>query len=316
MEQITRFYDIGRQLKRTFIAFILSCYVAFLQIWLSFELFKLAQEFERVARNHRIKEFRKTSKLLLGARVAACIAFILSVITLATSFVSTHTFFYGPYDYILVMPLIQIIPIIIELGILSAAWKNIYRFFEHDESLSAQTRFLGLKGTSKVRWALAVTIVAMIIRYITSGTNIYDFFNHYFSYSSYSYLVPSLLSLVGLILILLGTINAGVGMYETSKTFLNFKEINEKRPHTEQLLERVTRARESRDAYKELPFHPDNLAPTKKSTAQDVNALISENSYTEVPDNRRKGKYCFNCGTELPEVSGLRFCPNCGIRVN
>ncbi len=323
MDQTSRFSSLGRQFRRTFIAFILSYFIIYVQIWLGIELFKLAQELARAGNYYGDEDLRKSSKLFRGARAVAFVAFMLGIITSWTRFGSpygySYSYSYGYYNqFALIMPIFRVIPIIIELGLLSAGWKYLYKFFAHDRVASDQSRFLGLKSTARVRWALGVSIAATVIELFTSNINNSYYLHDYFpySYSSYIYLLPIVLTLLAGFLWLLGSINAGVGMYDTSKAFRNYQSITAMRPRRERFPEHDLRLRPSRDAYKELPFHPDNIASKKPSTEQSVAAPISDVYNSRSPTKQEKMKYCYNCGTLLPELAGLRFCPNCGIRVD
>ncbi len=308
---------------RTFIAFIVSYYVVFVQIWLGIELFKLAQELEIVGKEYGIPEFKKSAKQFMGVRAAAFATFVLGVVTTVFSFFQFDYYGralgYGPgyysgsilYQLSVILPFFRMIPIIIGLGMSIGAWNQIHKYFA--QTYHATTRFgaRGLRSSARVRWALAILIPATVLQLITRS-NFYSYFDHYYNYY---YPILTIVSIVGAILMLLGSANAGVGWYDTSKVFSNFYAIHEKRPIPEELRERATQSRPPRNAYKELPFHPNNLEHKTPSTEQYEAASIATD-YSEIPVKLEKMKYCYNCGTLLPEVSGLRFCPNCGIRVN
>ncbi len=323
MDQTARFSSLGKQFMRTFIAFIVSYYVVFVQIWLGIELFKLAKELERMGQEYGIIEFRKSAKQFMGVRAAAFAAFVLGVVTTVFSFWQFDYYGgvlgYGPgyylgsilYQLSVILPFLRMIPTIIGIGMSIGAWNQIHKYFAQTDPTTTRFGARGLRSSARVRWALAILIPATVLQLITRS-NLYSYFDHYYNYY---YPILSIVSIVGAILMLLGSANAGVGWYDTSKVFMNFNAIHEKRPMPEELLKRATQSRPPRNAYMELPFHPNNLAHKTASTEQYEDTPIAKD-YSEIPIKQEKMKYCYNCGTLLPEVSGLRFCPNCGIRVN
>ncbi len=322
MDQATRFISLGKQFLRTFIAFIVSYYVVFVQLWLAIELFNLAQELARAGQEYGVFEFKRASKQLMGARAAAFAAFFFGVIATVMTIGRSYLPYYGGYSYsiltqlLYVLPVIRMIPVIIELGMLIGAWHQINKFFALTDSPATREVSRGLKSSARVRWALVILLIATVLRLAMSSIyspNNYGY-NSYYDY--YPYVITSIVPLIGVILMLLGSANAGTGWYDTSKVFRRLYTIHEKRPLPQRLPDRDLRVTTPRQSYRELPFHPDNLASQKRSTEQTEAAPSSENYSAEMPVQQEKMKYCYNCGKLLPEVAGLRFCPDCGIRVN